>query len=239
MVTATATPIFVLLDGELPPMTATPAPSVASETIPAELIGKIAFKSDRTGKEEIYVINPDGSGLALLSDRWPYDLAREADAYSSDGRFRVFVKDAIIDTGIEQNGEVIPVQLRIPALYFYDYLYQAEEQVTHFGSGIAYDPAWSPISEQIVFVSDDSGNDEIWVINRDGSGAVQLTRNNWEWDKHPSWSPDGTKIAFWSNRTGIFQIWVMDADGNSPYSLSRTGFNDWDPVWFKYTNVPE
>jgi Tol biopolymer transport system component len=132
----------------------------------------------------------------------------------------------------------MPVQLRVPSLFFYDSLYKVEDQITHFGAGIAYDPVWSPTSERIALVSDDSGNDEIWVINRDGSGALQLTWNNWEWDKHPSWSPDGSKIVFWSNRTGIFQIWVMDADGGNLYSLSRTGFNDWDPVWFKYSNVP-
>jgi hypothetical protein len=28
----------------------------------------------------------------------------------------------------------------------------------------------------------------------------------------------------------------MDADGNNLHSLSRTGFNDWDPVWIKYTD---
>lgn len=245
MVTATPTPVFVLLDGELPPMTAIPpARELSSRTMPTELIGKIAFKSDRSGEELIYVVNPDGSGLGLLSDRWPYDMARQADACSADGRFRVFVKDAIIDTGVEDKttGTVRPIQIRVPALYYCDSVYTVEEQLTYFGvdenhQPLAYDPAWSPTAEKIVFVSDDSGNDEIWVINRDSSGALQLTRNEWEWDKHPSWSPDGTRIVFWSNRTGIWQIWVMDADGGNLYSLSRTGFNDWDPVWIKYPGV--
>ncbi|GAB4530985.1 MAG: hypothetical protein Kow0063_09660 [Anaerolineae bacterium] len=246
MVTATPTPVFVLLDGELPPVTATtPPPEPGSRRMPPELIGKIAFKSDRSGEEQIYVINPDGSGLGLLSDRWPYEMAIQADVCSADGRFRAFVKDAIIDTGVEDKttGSVRPIQLRVPAVFYYDAFYAVEEQVTHFGvdenhQPFAYDPAWSPVADRIAFVSDDSGNDEIWVINPDGSGALQLTRNEWEWDKHPSWSPDGTHIVFWSNRTGIWQIWVMDANGDNLYSLSRTGFNDWDPVWIKYPDVP-
>lgn len=239
MFTATPTPVFTLLEGELPPGTPTVVSEVVPSTIPAELIGKIAFKSDRSGEELIYVINPDGSGLALLPEAWPYSLAKEADACSVDGRFRVFVKDAIIDTGDEDaQGNARPVQLRIPALFTYDALYKAEEQITYFGDGIAYDPAWSPTAEQIAFVSDDSGNDEIWLTNRDGSETRQLTRNEWEWDKHPSWSPDGTQIVFWSNRTGNQQVWVMDADGTNLYSLSRTGFNDYDPVWIKYPEVP-
>ncbi len=264
MVTATPTPVFVLLDGELPPMTPTPTPTVVPSTIPPELIGKIAFKSDRSGQEEIYVINPNGSGLALLSDRWPYEVALQRDAYSADERFRVFVKDALIDTGYLD----VPVQITLPAIFYYDAFYEVEEQLTRFNPsligvykvgttrsfscqtsleapereclGMAYQPVWSPTAEQIAFVSNDSGNDEIWVINRDGTGARQLTRDDYSWwDKHPSWSPDGSKIVFWSNRTGNWQIWVMDADGSNLYSLSRTGFNDWDPVWIKYPGISE
>jgi hypothetical protein len=240
VVTATPTPVFVLLDGELPPMTPTATPEILSTTMPPELIGKIAFKSDRSGQEQIYVVNPDGSGLGLLSHRLPYCLAQLADPYSADGRFRVFVKDAIVDTGSQDsNGIVTYVQLKVPSLFFADSLYKAEGQITHFGADVghvplAYEPAWSPAAERIAFVADDTGNDEIWVTNRDGTDMRQLTRNEWEWDKHPTWSPDGSKIAFWSNRSGNRQIWIMDSNGGNLYSLSRTGFDDWDPVWVKY-----
>ncbi len=243
--TETPTPVFILLQGELPPptpvLTAVP-PLEPTPPIPAQLIGKIAFKSDRTGQEEIYVINPDGSGLALLTSRWPYHVARLADAFSAEGRFRIFTKDMVRYKNISDpvTDEIVGAKRAdAPALYWYDSLYQAEELLTHFGAGIAYDGVWSPSREQIAFVSNDSGNDEIWVINRDGSELRQLTRDdfNW-WDKHPSWSPDGNQIVFWSNRTGHGQIWVMDADGNNLYSLSRTGFNDWDPVWLKYPGIP-
>ncbi|MFQ5610862.1 MAG: hypothetical protein ACE5H9_01870 [Anaerolineae bacterium] len=232
VVTATPTPIFIVLDGQYPPLTPSPAPTFQPGPVPAALIGKIAFKSDRSGQEEIYVINPDGSGLALLSDRWPYDLARQADAYSADGRFRVFTKEAI---RYGTAGDRIDA----PALFWYDAYYRVERQLTLFGTGLAYDGAWSPAAERIAFVTNDSQNDEIWVVNRDGSGLRQLTQNDWAWDKHPSWSPDGRQIVFWSNRTGHGQIWVMDADGGNVYSLSRTEFNDWDPVWIKYPDVPE
>lgn len=234
VVTATPTPVFVLLDGELPPLAATPTPTAPPAPIPAELIGKIAFKSDRSGEEEIYVINPDGTGLALLSDSWPYDLAAAADAYSKDGRFRVFIKDAMRGGPKRRSDPEF-----IPILFVYDNHYQFETQLSHFGAGIAFEPAISPDGEHIVLVSNDTRNDEIWKINRDGSGLLQLTWNEWEWDKHPSWSPDGQKIVFWSNRTGHGQIWVMDADGSNLYSLSRTGFNDYDPVWIKYPGIPQ
>lgn len=258
--TATPTPVFVLLNGELPTPALTPTPTGTPEFIPSELMGKIAFLSDRVyhanagterpageealplGEPLVYVIDPDGSNLALLTDRWPYDLARERDAFSVDQRFRAFVKDAIVNTGKEAGGITVPIQLRVPALFVFDFYYEVEEQLTHFGiddghQPIAYDPAWRPTSEQVAFVSNDSGNDEIWVISRDGSGILQLTSDQYGWwDKHPSWSPDGSKVVFWSNRTGNRAIWVMDADGGNLYALSRTEFNDWDPVWIKYTD---
>ncbi len=227
--TVTPTPIFIPLEGELATPWATFTPSPTPPPIPGVLLGQIAFLSNRSGGPEplkdplVYLIDPTGSSLAVMTDRAIYDAAVARDSYSADRRFRVLVKNAQRFDG-----------QRVPALYFYDALYQVEDQITHFGAGIAYDGVWSPVREQIAFVSNDSGNDEIWVINRDGSGALQLTRDEYSWwDKHPSWSPDGSQLVFWSNRTGRRQIWVMNADGSNLHSLSRTGYDDWDPVWIK------
>ncbi len=259
-VTATPTPVFILLNGDLPPNVPTPTSTASAyEAMPPELIGKIAFRSDRSGQEEIYVINPDGSGLALLSADWPYEAARERDAYSADQRFRAFVDDAITDTKIENT----LIQIRLAAIFAYDDFYKTTEQVTHFnpslppdyrisqpivlvcqtlGSscyGIAYEPAWSPAAEQIAFVSDNSSNDEIWIANRDGSNETMLTNGDWAWSKYPSWSPDGAQIVFSSNRTGNEQLWIMNADGSDQRLLmgwdNWNPYNDWEPVWIKYT----
>lgn len=240
--TETATPVFIALEGELPPLPPTPVFTVTVQFMPKVLIGKIAFKSDRTGKEEIYVINPDGSGLALLQGcGWPYYMAQTADAYSADGRYRVFTKDTTqYLAGPKDAAGVRPaIPENAPTLFWYDAFYKKEEQLSKFGTGIAYGGAWSPTQEQIAFVATESKNDEIWVVNRDGSGLLQLTHDEFSWwDKHPSWSPDGKHIVFWSNRTGHGQIFVMNPDGSNLYSLSRTGFNDYDPVWIKYPGIP-
>jgi TolB protein len=138
------------------------------------------------------------------------------------------------------------------AIHYYDRKYQVERQITFFGAGWAWDPVWSPTSEQIAFVSNDSGDDEIWVINRDGSDPQQLTTSNVEFNGreigkdtfipelngHPTWAPDGSRIVFWSNRTGNRQLWIMNADGSDQQLLMGwerwTPYNDWDPVWVKY-----
>ena len=57
-------------------------------------------------------------------------------------------------------------------------------------------------------MANETGNDEIWIVEKDSPSPIQLTKNTWEWDHHPSWSPDGSQIVFSSNRAGNRQIWV-------------------------------
>ena len=171
--------------------------------------------------------NPDGTGLARLTDSWFYEQAVKRDRLSADQRFRAFVRSAPNASG------------SAAAVFAYDDFYKSERPVSQFGKGIAYDPVWSPISEQIALVSNDTGNDEIWLLNRDGTGLQQLTQDSHSWwDKHPSWSPDGHSILFWSNRSGQRQLWLMAADGSGQTRLTQPDANNWDPVWIKYPDPP-
>jgi Tol biopolymer transport system component len=66
---------------------------------------------------------------------------------------------------------------------------------------------------QIAFVSNRDGNDEIYVMNPDGSNQRRLTNTPGE-DWHPAWSPDGTKIVFQCMSGGTFNVCVVNADGS-------------------------
>jgi Tol biopolymer transport system component len=58
-------------------------------------------------------------------------------------------------------------------------------------------PRWSPDGKRIAFSSRRSGNYELWIINRDGSGLQQLTSGHQSPGAHYSpWSPDGQRIAY-------------------------------------------
>jgi Tol biopolymer transport system component len=60
------------------------------------------------------------------------------------------------------------------------------------------EPAWSPDGKHLAFVSNrasDNGRYAIFIINRDGSGLVQVTNDTLN-AQYPGWSPDGRQIVF-------------------------------------------
>jgi Tol biopolymer transport system component/ribosomal protein L40E len=73
--------------------------------------------------------------------------------------------------------------------------------------------------EKIVFMSNFTGNSEIFTVNSDGSGLRQLT-NNQSLDTLPSISGDGKKISFCSNRTGHYEVFVINSDGSGLLQLT-------------------
>jgi len=75
---------------------------------------------------------------------------------------------------------------------------------------------------KIAFYSDRDGNEEIYVMDADGSNQTNLT-NNAAADNVPRWSPDKSKIAFYSNRDDVNgEIYVMDADGSNQTRLTTS-----------------
>ena len=76
---------------------------------------------------------------------------------------------------------------------------------------------------KIAFTSLRDGNEEIYVMNADGSDQTRLTYNPPYGNGCPCFSPDGTKIAFASKRDGDYEIYVMNADGSNQTRLTNNG----------------
>jgi TolB protein len=78
-----------------------------------------------------------------------------------------------------------------------------------------------------------SSNDDIYVMNANCSGLVQLTtKPGPEFD--PSWSPDGKQLVYRDSSRGINQddeIYVMNADGSGKHNLTKNPAGDWGPAW--------
>ncbi|MGH2589855.1 MAG: hypothetical protein ACRDGW_03550, partial [Actinomycetota bacterium] len=75
-----------------------------------------------------------------------------------------------------------------------------------------------------------SGGQELFVIQADGTGEVQLTDTDGA-NLQPTWSPDGSRIAFTSTRDGDSEIYVMNADGSEPRRITERPGWDAAPDW--------
>ena len=70
---------------------------------------------------------------------------------------------------------------------------------------------------------------DIWVSNRDGSAAAQLT--NLHSCGTPRWSPDGLWIAFDSTTGGPTAVWVISSMGGVPRAVVKDQFENSVPSW--------
>ena len=86
-------------------------------------------------------------------------------------------------------------------------------------------PHLSPDGGRVAFVSDRSGEPEIWLADTTGSNAVQLTSMNAN-PGFPRWSPDGQWIAFHSNPEGQADVFLIAAAGGKPRNLTSRPSTD-------------
>ncbi|WP_428629344.1 amidohydrolase family protein [Sphingopyxis sp.] len=99
---------------------------------------------------------------------------------------------------------------------------------TRIAEGLAYEhqPRFSPDGKRIAFVSDRAGGDNIWLMNRDGTGKVQLSKEDFRLLNQPSWSPDGQFIVakkhFTTGRSlGTGEVWMYHVSGGAGVPLVK------------------
>jgi Tol biopolymer transport system component/DNA-binding winged helix-turn-helix (wHTH) protein len=90
-------------------------------------------------------------------------------------------------------------------------------------------PQFSPDGEKLAFMSDRSGTMEIWVSDRDGSNAVQLSAVGNAGT--PRWSPDSQSIVFDANRRNGAGIYVISLRGGAPRLLTQDEYENRCPSW--------
>ncbi|GMU87322.1 MAG: tricorn protease [Ignavibacteriales bacterium] len=98
---------------------------------------------------------------------------------------------------------------------------------------------WSPDGKYIAFISDESGEDEIYITPQDGRGEkIQITKNSENYKYQILWSPDSKKIL-WGDRNQ--SIHYVDVESKSVTKVDESPYweitsYDWSPDsrWITY-----
>jgi dipeptidyl aminopeptidase/acylaminoacyl peptidase len=94
-------------------------------------------------------------------------------------------------------------------------------------------PDWSPDGKQIVFVSNLSGRNNLWIVPAEGGWPLQLTVSD-QRQTAPAWSPDGKWIAYQSDYDGDEQwdIFLVSPKSGMVVNLTNTReIAEEDPIW--------
>jgi TolB protein len=100
-------------------------------------------------------------------------------------------------------------------------------QLTHTAK---YDPSLSPDGKRMVYITAIEGREQLFIMNVDGTGSVQITRDDAD-HEDPAWSPDGKTIAFVYIKDKLEIISVMNVDGSGMQELTPRSVRAIHPNW--------
>ena len=152
-----------------------------------ELNGELQVLNTQSGKSTSISINVPDDGLARRPSRISAANNIESVGLSPKGERALFsARGDIFSAPIEKG---------------------PTRNLTHSSGAHDKWPSWSPDGSRIAFISDLSGEEELYIVPQDGSKpAEQITRGGSAMRYQPDWSPDGKYIAF-SDKDG--KVWVV------------------------------
>jgi TolB protein len=176
------------------------APAAEAAYSPATM-GRILFQSNRDGDFDIYSVNADGTNPVNLTP----------DNASNDG-----------DPAISPDGRLIAFQRQTPTYHLF--VMRPGSPAVDISTGTTdqdIEPAFSPDGRRIVFNRMEGGDQDIYIVNIDGSGLTNLTPTSAEVDFSPAFTPDG-RILFSRFVGATIDLFAMKADGSGQVNLTQT-----------------
>ena len=146
--------------------------------------GKIVFEN----AGYLYVLDP----ATKRSERIMIDLNSENNFAREQQRT---VKDYLTGGSLAPDGSRIAISARgevfdVPAKH------GVIRNITHTPGVHERNASWSPDGKNIAFISDQTGETEIWMRPVGSDKAVQLTKDNDTYIRDFEWSPDGSQIVY-------------------------------------------
>ncbi len=103
--------------------------------------------------------------------------------------------------------------------------------------GPAFHPAWSPDSQEIIYIEEIIQNPRdrgvsphrLWAVNIKTLEKRLITTND---VMQPQWSPGSHRLAYWaSDESSQRDLWTMKPNGESVVQITNDAATDWNPVW--------
>lgn len=177
-----------------------------------EIDGVLAIYDIPSGKEIRLSITVPDDGLSMRPSRYPANNNIEDFGLSPKGKRALFVGRGDVFTVPVENGPT--------------------RNLTNSSNAHDKHARWSPDGRSISFVSDLSGEEQIYLMDQSGRGKPEaLTKDHKAMLSAPEWSPDGKRLAY-SDKDG--KLFVLSVEDKTPVEIidaPRGGINDytWSP----------
>ncbi len=204
-------------------------------------------------------VSPDGSKIAVLSDRSGYFDIYLLDAIDGEEIRRLvkgnrsvdFEELKLLQPGISWSPDSKRIAIaakagKTDALYLIDVKTRKKEKLTFNLDGI-FTAAWSPDGNELAFIGTKTGASDIYVYNIETEKLTPLTDDIYS-DSEPAWNNDGTALVFVSDRkddlTGEYvpesiemetfsqkDLYTIEVKSKTINRLTATDYNEDYPIW--------
>lgn len=158
-----------------------------------ELDGELQIFEVSTGQDRKISIDVPNDGVAMRPSRYSAEKNIEDFALSPKGERALFVARGDIFTAPIEKG--------------------ATRNLTNSSGAHDKWARWSPDGKKIAFISDRSGEDEVYIIDQEGSTEPdQLTSGGKGMRYQPEWAPDGKRIAFSDKEGKVYVLTIETRD---------------------------
>lgn len=180
--------------------------------------GQIVFEVDGA----LHVYDTNANQDRALDITVPSDLVRARASERS-------VKDHIEDFALSDNGKRALFTAR-GELFSAPLKDGVTLDLTHTPGAHEREGAWAPDGKRVAYISDQGGEEAVWLRDADGNNPRALTSGNLGRLFAPRWSPDGARIAFVDSSNNL-RIVVSAGGGPAPVIAHDPAIVHRDYAW--------